>query len=79
MNYADVFTTKAEQNIVKWGLQDYETLGLAIAEEAGELAQAILQYRHEEGFEERICDEAADLGALCVQMLKRYDLERLSK
>lgn len=60
---------KAERNVSKWGLQDLTTLCLAIAEETGELAQAILQYEHEGGEFSRIAEEAADLGALCVQVL----------
>lgn len=62
-------TSKAEKNLGKWGVQDFETLGLAVAEEAGELAQAILQNKHEGGERVRITAEALDLAALCVQVL----------
>ena len=63
-----LFAMKAEENIEKWGVQHLETLVLAIAEETGELAQALLQYRHEGGERQRILDETADLGALCCQI-----------
>lgn len=39
---ACVFSEQAVQNLQKWGIQSLETLGLAMAEETGELAQAIL-------------------------------------
>lgn len=57
------------KNLDKWGVQDFETLGLAVCEEAGELAQAILQNKHENGERSRITQEAIDLAALCVQVL----------
>ena len=60
---------RAEGNIAKWGAQGITTLGLAVAEEAGELAQAILKWKYEQGHEDRIRDEAIDLGALCLQTL----------
>ena len=59
---------KADRNIAKWGLQDIGTLTLAMAEEVGELAQAVLKNRHENGSIERIKEETNDLAALCVQM-----------
>ena len=60
---------RVAKNLDKWGVQDFETLGLAVAEEAGELAQAILQARYENGERGRIGEEAIDLAALCVQVL----------
>lgn len=66
--WASLFRAKAEKNIAKWGLQDTETLCLAIMEEAGELAQAVLQHKHEGKPAYRITEEAADLGALCLQV-----------
>jgi len=67
------FTRRASQNIGKWGLQDYKDLALQIAEEAGEVAQAVLQHEHEDGQESRIFEETVDLGALCCQMIYRYE------
>lgn len=66
---------KAAANMAKWGMQDFQTLGLAVAEEAGELAQAILQHLHEGGERDRICDEAVDLGALCLQVMAHFSVE----
>jgi len=62
------FRSQAERNVTKWGLQDIETLALAIAEETGELAQAVLQHKHESGSILRVYEEAKDLGALCIQI-----------
>ena len=36
----------ASRNIEKWGMQDKETLALAMMEELGELTQAILQFNN---------------------------------
>ena len=68
---ADVrpFVMQAHRNVRKWGVQDVETLGLAVSSEAGELAQAILQHKNENGDRDQIRHEAVDLGALCVQVL----------
>ncbi|GEM_PF-3282285 len=63
-----VWEKKAEENTAKWGQQDLRTLGLAIAEEAGEIAQAILQYHHGGGNREHIREEVDDLGALLLQL-----------
>ena len=60
---------QALKNLEKWGLQSYSNLILAVAEEAGELAQAYLQYEHEDKEKERIYKETVDLGALCFQIL----------
>jgi len=67
------FSTQAAKNLSKWGKQGLGTLGLAIAEETGELCQAILQERWEEGEWERIRAEAIDLGALCIQVAYYMD------
>ena len=67
------FADRATRNVEKWGPQDFVSLGLAVCEEAGELAQAILQAQHEGGAPERIKDEAVDLGALCIQVVERYE------
>lgn len=64
------FASRATANVGKWGVQELETLVLAATEELGELAQAVLQNRHEGGERERIREEAIDLGALCLQILE---------
>jgi NTP pyrophosphatase (non-canonical NTP hydrolase) len=59
---------KASENVEKWGIQDIETLLLAMQEEMGELAQAYLEARSEGGDHVRIGEELADLAALCIQL-----------
>ena len=59
---------QAAKNLKKWGAQDLDTLGLALAEETGELCQAILQARYVAG-PGRVREEALDAGALCIQVL----------
>ncbi|WP_206335519.1 hypothetical protein [Natronolimnobius sp. AArcel1] len=59
---------KASNNVEKWGLQDVPTLLLAMQEEMGELEQAHLEARDEDGDPERVGDELADLAALCFQL-----------
>jgi NTP pyrophosphatase (non-canonical NTP hydrolase) len=66
---------KAEQNVEEWGVQDVETLLLAMQEEQGELAQAHLEAKHEDGDAARIAAELNDLAALCIQL--RWRLEQL--
>lgn len=66
---------KAEGNVEEWGLQDVETLLLAMQEEQGELAQAHLEAEHEDGDTARIAAELDDLAALCIQL--RWRLEQL--
>ena len=69
---------KAMENVDKWGLQNKETLALAMMEELGELTQAILQYNelghdipdadeHELKYN-RMLNELDDLAALMYQM-----------
>lgn len=70
--FAKMLINKAKKNVEKRGVQDMMTLGMAAAEEMGELAQAILQHRDEDGDRKRIRDEAIDLGALCIQVLLLY-------
>ena len=67
-SFPKLLSKKAKKNIGKWGVQTIENVALAIAEESGEVAQAVLQYRHEGGDLSRIIDESIDLGALCIQM-----------
>lgn len=64
---------QANINLAKWGKQDFSVLGLAVGEEAGELAQAILKNKFEAGDVDRIRQEAIDLGALCVQVMKHFE------
>lgn len=63
----DRWMGKASDNIEEWGLQDEETLLLAMQEELGELTQAVLEARSEDGDPYRIDDELDDLGALLIQ------------
>jgi len=64
----DRWMGKAAENIEKWGLQDEETLLLAIQEELGEMTQAHLEARAEGGDPSRVDDELDDLGALLLQL-----------
>ncbi|WP_440769910.1 hypothetical protein [Natronorubrum sp. DTA28] len=64
----DCWMDKASANIEKWGLQDEETLLLAIQEELGELTQAHLEARDEGGDPGRVDEELDDLGALLLQL-----------
>lgn len=64
----DRWMGKASENIDKWGLQDEETLLLAVQEELGELTQAHLEARDEDGNPERVDEELDDLGALLIQL-----------
>lgn len=64
----DRWMGQASENIDKWGLQDEETLLLAIQEELGELTQAHLEARAEGGDPERVDEELDDLGALLIQL-----------
>jgi NTP pyrophosphatase (non-canonical NTP hydrolase) len=61
---------QAIENIEKWGLQDEETLLLAMQEELGELTQAVLEAREEDGDPRRIGEELDDLGPLLIQLHK---------
>lgn len=70
---SEALEAQAAKNLKKWGKQDLETLGLAIAEETGELCQAILKARYEGGDRQRIREEAVDLGALALQVLYYLD------
>lgn len=72
---AEYWIDKAEENIDEWGVQDIDTLLLAMQEEMGELTQAYLEYSAEDGDGERIPKELADLGALCFQLSWRLEQE----
>ena len=67
----DRWMSKADENIHEWGLQDEETLLLAMQEELGELTQAVLEARAEGGDPGRIDRELDDLGALLIQFHER--------
>lgn len=70
---SDRWEEKAIENVDRWGIQDVETLLLAIQEETGELAQAYLEARAEGGDPSKIEDELEDLGALCIQLQERLE------
>lgn len=59
---------QAFENTGEWGLQDVETLLLAMQEELGELTQAHLEASAEGGDPDRVEAELVDLGALCFQL-----------
>lgn len=65
------WTAKAEENLEEWGVQEPETLLLALQEELGELTQAHLEATHEDGAPERLQEELDDLGALLIQLDRR--------
>lgn len=58
----------AEENVEEWGLQDVDTLLLAMQEELGELTQGYLEAEHENGDPDRVGRELDDLVALCIQL-----------
>ena len=72
----DRWEEKAEVNVEKWGEQNIETLLLAIQEELGELTQATLEYREEDGYYGPLFDELDDLGALLIQFHGAIDGHR---
>ena len=63
--------SRASENVERWGLQDTETLLLAMTEELGEISQAHLEAEHENGDPERVREELADLMALGIQLDRR--------
>lgn len=65
---AERWAEKADENIQTWGKQDLDTLLLAAQEELGELTQAVLEARAEDGDPDRIADELDDLAALMFQI-----------
>ena len=66
---------RAEHNLDKWGLQDPDTLILAMTEELGELAQAQLQSRADRSQRPRVREECVDLMALCLQLYLRESVD----
>lgn len=74
--YSRELENRADKNIQKHGLQNLNTLGLALAEETGEVCQAILQFHHENGTLKSLYQEAIDTGALCLQIMLLIDSEK---
>ncbi len=66
--HADQWRQKGTENVEKWGQQAFGTLLLAAQEEMGELTQAYLEARDEDGDPNAIQAELDDLAALLVQM-----------
>lgn len=60
---------KTKNNIAKWGIQPNDILLLAMMEELGELSQAYLHFKYENGQYGRIKEELYDLIALTFAML----------
>jgi len=67
LDIADRWANQSRENVEEWGEQDIETLLIAIQEELGELSQATLEYRSENGTYEPLFEELDDLGALLFQ------------
>lgn len=59
---------RAEDNIDTWGQQDLDTLLIATQEKLGELVQAVLEARAEDGDTRNIQTELDDLAALMFQL-----------
>lgn len=66
----------ARENVERWGKQGIETVLLATQEELGELSQAVLEARDEDGDPERIRAELDDLAALMFQL--QWEIDRRS-
>ena len=71
--FIQAWQEQARQNVAEWGLQDRDTLLLAIQEELGELTQATLEAEHEDGDYQRQYDELRDLAALLLQFQHRLE------
>ena len=59
---------KSKENLIRFGEQDFNILLIGTMEELGELAEAYLKYKYENGKFNRIKEELIDLGAICYQM-----------
>lgn len=70
-----MWAEKAEENIEEWGVQEIDTLLLAMQEELGELTQAYLEHQAEGGDFEDIGRELDDLVPLCIQLRRRLVME----
>jgi NTP pyrophosphatase (non-canonical NTP hydrolase) len=73
----DNWRRKAVENREEWGEQSVETLLLAMQEELGELSQATLEYRDEDGYYGPIFEELDDLGALLIQFCWAANAHRI--
>jgi len=66
---------KAMDNVEKWGVQERETLLLAMLEELGELTQNCLENRYENGLNNEY-NELYDLTALMYQYMIVLEQDR---
>lgn len=73
--FLQIWQEKARENVEEWGLQDRQTLLLAVQEELGELTQASLEHDYEDGDVQRMFAETEDLGALLIQFFHRIEHE----
>jgi len=73
---------QAQLNFQSWGMQGLETLALALSEEQGEVARAVLDRRAAALSSEpgaplgAIREETVHAGALCLQLLTEVRIER---
>lgn len=61
---------QAAANIAKWGVQEIDTLVIAISEQSGKVSQAYLHSMHEPNKYERgqLKQQARHTAALCLQL-----------
>lgn len=64
---------RARSNVDEWGMQNRETLLLAMQEELGELTRSTLEEQHESGDYQQQYEELADLAALVIQYQHRLE------
>jgi len=62
------------RQIKKWGVQEHDayTWFTILAEEFGELAQAILQNEFEQGIPEKVIKEAIQTATLAIKIAEMY-------
>ena len=65
-----IHRNQACENMEKWGVQNMETLALAISEQSGKLSQAFLHSEFEQDKYEvgQILSQARHIAALCIQV-----------
>lgn len=70
--------SRSVANAEKWGVQDLETLALAICEQSGKLSQSILHSTKEPDkcVAGRTLDEARHIGALSIQVAFAYLVDK---